>query len=356
MAVRTGGPGPAGLSVLVVPLKNHPGVTMRRLQVAGQKTGGTTYIELDDVKVPVSNLIGKEGEGMRIIMTNFNHERLVISVGVTRQARVALSAAFSYCLKREAFGKTLMDQPVVRHRLAKAGAELETMWAWVEQILYQLTHLSKEEGDRQLGGLTALAKAKSAMVLNECAQVAVLMFGGNGFTQTGQGELVEGKLDRSIFQIALLTDTSFQQFTVMFLVLVSQVDPRMSFLTCLSVSWSRSTRPKRRSLVKAQRFRHAYTPPLPMWFFGSQHLSNVLRDQVSSATLFNRTNVKIDILSDDDSYIVHYRSRSRGTLDTFLVLKIIKQAIRLLIFFHVSVRAANTWTCMNITLLGLAPL
>ncbi|KAJ5626976.1 Acyl-CoA dehydrogenase apdG [Penicillium herquei] len=191
MAVRTGGPGPTGLSVLVVPLKNHPGVTMRRLKVSGQKAGGTTYIELDDVKVPVSNLVGKEGDGMRIIMTNFNHERLVISVGVTRQARVALAAAFSYCLKREAFGKTLMDQPVVRHRLAKAGAELETMWAWVEQILYQLCHLSKEEGDRQLGGLTALAKAKSAMVLNECAQVAVLLFGGNGFTQTGQGELAE---------------------------------------------------------------------------------------------------------------------------------------------------------------------
>lgn len=194
MPVRTGGPGPTGLSVLVVPLKNHPGVSMRRIKVSGQITGGTTYIELDDVKVPVSNLVGKEGEGMRIIMTNFNHERLVISVGVTRQARVALSAAFAYCLKREAFGKTLMDQPVVRHRLAKAGAELETMWAWVEQILYQLTHLSKEEGDRQLGGLTALAKAKSAMVLNECAQCAVLLFGGNGFTQTGQGELVEGKL------------------------------------------------------------------------------------------------------------------------------------------------------------------
>lgn len=193
MAVRTGGPGAAGLSLLVVPLKGHPGVSMRRLQVSGQKTGGTTYIELDDVKVPVGNLIGQEGAGMRYVMTNFNHERLVISIGVTRQARVALAAAFSYTLKREAFGKTLMDQPVVRHRLAKAGAELESMWAWVEQILYQLTNLSKEEGDRQLGGLTALAKAKSAMVLNECAQCAVLLFGGNGFTQTGQGELVEGK-------------------------------------------------------------------------------------------------------------------------------------------------------------------
>jgi acyl-CoA dehydrogenase len=192
MAVRTGGPGAAGLSVLLVPLKGYPGVNMRRLTVAGQKTGGTTYIELDDVKVPVENLIGREGEGMRLIMTNFNHERLTIAVGVTRQARVALSSAFAYCLKREAFGKSLMDQPVVRHRLAKAGAELETMWAFMEQLLYQMCHLSKEEADRQLGGVTAMAKAKAAMVLNECAQCAVLLFGGAGFTQSGQGELVEG--------------------------------------------------------------------------------------------------------------------------------------------------------------------
>ncbi|KAL4924119.1 acyl-CoA dehydrogenase family protein [Aspergillus undulatus] len=194
MAVRTGGPGAAGLSLLVVPLKGHPGVSMQRLKVAGQITGGTTFIELDDVKVPVENLIGREGEGMRLVMNNFNHERLTISVGVTRQARVALSTAFGYCMKREAFGKTLMDQPVVRHRLAKAGAELETMWAFVEQLLYQLANMPKEEADKQLGGITALAKAKGAMVLNKCAQCAVLLFGGAGFTRQGQGELVEAIL------------------------------------------------------------------------------------------------------------------------------------------------------------------
>jgi acyl-CoA dehydrogenase len=191
MAVRTGGPGADGLSMIQVPLKGHPGVSMRRLKVAGQVSAGTTFIELDDVKVPVENLIGEEGMGMKYVMTNFNHERLTIAIGVTRQARVALSAAFEYCLKREAFGKTLMDQPVVRHRLAKAGAELESMSAWVEQFVYQMCHLSKAEADVELGGLTALAKAKAGMVLNECAQCAVLLFGGNGYTRTGQGEIAE---------------------------------------------------------------------------------------------------------------------------------------------------------------------
>jgi acyl-CoA dehydrogenase len=70
MAVRTGGPGAAGLSMLVVPLKGYEGVSMRRLKVGGQISAGTTYIELDDVKVPVENLIGTEGMGMRYIMVS----------------------------------------------------------------------------------------------------------------------------------------------------------------------------------------------------------------------------------------------------------------------------------------------
>ncbi|KIW73599.1 hypothetical protein PV04_01703 [Phialophora macrospora] len=191
MAVRTGGPGPDGISLLVVPLKNHPGVTMRRLQVSGQQAGGTTYIELDDARVPVENLVGREGHGMRYIMTNFNHERLLIAMGVTRQARVALSTAVEYAMKREAFGKTLMDQPVVRHRLAKCGADLEALQAWVYEFVYQLNNMTKAEADEKLGGPTAALKAKAGMVFRDCAETAVLIFGGNGYTRTGQGELVE---------------------------------------------------------------------------------------------------------------------------------------------------------------------
>ncbi|CAI6089312.1 hypothetical protein V2G26_005906 [Clonostachys chloroleuca] len=193
MAVRTGGPssGPKGISLLVVPLKGHPGVSLRRIKVSGQISAGTSFIELDDVKVPRENLIGQEGLGMHYIMNNFNHERLFIAVGVTRQSRVALSAAFEYCLKREAFGKKLMDQPVVRHRLAKCLARLESQQAWVESFAYQLTKMPKEQGDKELGGLTALCKANAGKVLDECARCAVLLFGGNGYTRSGQGEIAE---------------------------------------------------------------------------------------------------------------------------------------------------------------------
>ena len=177
MAVRTGGKGASGLSLLIVPLKGDDGVDMRRIKCTGVRSGGTTFIELDDVKVPVENLIGEEGRGMYYVMNNFNHERLLIALGVTRQARVALSSAMEYVMKREAFGKALVEQPVVRHRLAKAGAELEMLQAWLDQFLWQMNHLSKAEADTRLGGLTALVKAKAGMVLNECAQTAVMLFG-----------------------------------------------------------------------------------------------------------------------------------------------------------------------------------
>ncbi|KAF2154893.1 acyl-CoA dehydrogenase NM domain-like protein [Myriangium duriaei CBS 260.36] len=201
MAVRTGGAGAGGLSLVVVPLKGHPGVTMRRLKVQGQVSAGTTYIELDDVEVPVENLLGKEGMGMKYIMTNFNHERLSLAVAATRQARVALSAAFEYCLKREAFGKSLMEQPVVRHRLAKCGAPLEAQWAWLETFIYSLIKMPRDEADVELGGLTAAAKAQAGIVLNECAQCAMLLFGGNGYTRTGQGEIAERECDTAITSV-----------------------------------------------------------------------------------------------------------------------------------------------------------
>ena len=191
MAVRTGGPGPKGLSMLVVPLLGQEGVSMRKLEVGGGVTAGTTFIELDNVKVPAENLIGKEGAGMRYIMTNFNHERLTIAVGVTRSARVALGSAMAYVLKREAFGKPLVEQPVVRQRIARAGALLETQWAWVESFCYQMTQMSKDVADIELGGLTAMCKAQAGIVLDECARTAVLLFGGNGYTMSGQGELVQ---------------------------------------------------------------------------------------------------------------------------------------------------------------------
>ncbi|KAI9779336.1 MAG: hypothetical protein M1839_007444 [Geoglossum umbratile] len=203
MAVRTGPPGPAGVSLLLVPLKNQPGITTRPILVASSTntpTSGTAFITLTSAHIPTINLIGRENHGLSYILSNFTHERLSIAIGATRQARVALSEAMAYCMRREAFGKTLVEQPVVRHRLAKAGALLESLSAWIESVVFQASQTQKQKAttdpaDDQslalsLGGTAALIKAQAGIVLDECARCAVLLFGGNGLTRSGVGERV----------------------------------------------------------------------------------------------------------------------------------------------------------------------
>lgn len=94
-------------------------------------------------------------------------------------------------MKREAFGKPLMDLGVVRNKLAKCGCLLESHWSWIEQFVYQMTQMKKQDADTELGGLTAAAKAHTGIVLKECVDCMVLLFGGNGYTRSGQGEIAE---------------------------------------------------------------------------------------------------------------------------------------------------------------------
>lgn len=163
---------------------------------------GTTFIDFEDVLVPVEYLVGVEGQGLKYVLTNFNHERLSMVISATVQARKVLSTAFAYTSRREAFGSRLIDQPVVRHRLAKAGAALEAEWARAEQLTYALSTLTKSEADSLLGGRIAMAKVGAAKVLEKCVSHAQVLLGGNSVTRTGQGQIVEGKssLSFSLYQ------------------------------------------------------------------------------------------------------------------------------------------------------------
>lgn len=192
VGLRTRKAGPMGISLIIVPLKNHKGVKVERLNMAGQISNGVSEITFDQVHVPVENLVGIEGHGMKYIMTNFNHERLTIAIGATRQARVALSAAFEYALQRQAFGIPLMEQPVVRNRLAKAGVQLEAQWAWIEQTVFQLSHAAQSAtADAEAGAIVAGVKANAGAVLKECAECAMVVFGGAAYSKDGIGSIAE---------------------------------------------------------------------------------------------------------------------------------------------------------------------
>jgi len=105
-AVRTGGPGSDGVSVLLIE-RSMGGVSTRRMDCQGVHSSGTTYVTFEDVKVPVENLIGKENKGFRVLMTNFNHERIGIIIQAVRFARVCYEESVKYSNKREVSGFVL---------------------------------------------------------------------------------------------------------------------------------------------------------------------------------------------------------------------------------------------------------
>ncbi|KAF2809764.1 long-chain specific acyl-CoA dehydrogenase [Mytilinidion resinicola] len=188
-AVRTGGPGAAGISMLLIP--RLPGVTTRPLAIGAGKLAALAYVTFEDVEVPASNLIREEGAGFRQTMVNFNHERLWIVFQALRGCRVSMQDAMAWAQKREVFGARLVEQPVVRWKFGGMARRVEGLQAWTEQVVYELGELSEGEGARLLGGVTALLKVEAGVVGRYVADECVKIMGGLGLTKTGQGARVE---------------------------------------------------------------------------------------------------------------------------------------------------------------------
>ncbi|GAA5990047.1 hypothetical protein JCM11641_001486 [Rhodosporidiobolus odoratus] len=201
-AVRTSGkPGEqAGISLLLIP--KLEGVVCRRMSMSGQHCAGTTFVTFEDVKVPVGNLLGKMGEGFRCVMSNFNHERLMIIYVAQRLARVCIEDSLNYANKRKVFGKKLVESEVIRHKFAHMARNVEAQQAWIESVVYQLDNLSKADGNRLLGGTTALLKAHASLTLEIVAREAVQVMGGIAHTKGGIGERVE-RVRRDVKGVAI---------------------------------------------------------------------------------------------------------------------------------------------------------
>jgi len=190
VAVRTGGEGLKGISLLLV--ERGPGVTTRQMQCSGVWPSGTAYVQLEDVKVPVENLIGKENDGFRCIMHNFNHERWSMCVALGRFCRVCYEESFKYSHKRKTFGKLLIEHPVIRLKLANMARQVEALQAWIEYVTFQMTTMSYNEQAEKLAGPIALLKAQGTTTFEFCAREASQIFGGLSYTRGGQG----GKIER----------------------------------------------------------------------------------------------------------------------------------------------------------------
>ncbi|TLS23575.1 uncharacterized protein PpBr36_06564 [Pyricularia pennisetigena] len=189
-AVRTGGPGMGGVSLLLIE-RDFGGVTTRRMDCQGVWSSGTTYVTFEDVKVPVENLLGKENKGFPCIMTNFNHERIGIIIQCVRFSRVCFEESVKYANKRRTFGKRLIEHPVIRYKLAHMARQIEATYNWLENVVYQCEKMDDTQAMMLLGGPIAGLKAQATVTFEFCAREASQIFGGLSYSRGGQGAKVE---------------------------------------------------------------------------------------------------------------------------------------------------------------------
>ncbi|KAF2755080.1 acyl-CoA dehydrogenase [Pseudovirgaria hyperparasitica] len=189
-AVRTSEGGMNGLSMLLIE-REHGGVSTRKMDCQGVWSSGTTYVTFEDVKVPVENLIGKKDQGFKVIMTNFNHERMGIIIQCVRFSRVCYEESVKYAHKRVTFGKKLIEHPVIRLKLAHMARQIEASAAWLDNLVFQCMRMGEMEAMLKLGGAIAGAKAQSTTTMEFCAREASQIFGGLSYSRGGQGAKVE---------------------------------------------------------------------------------------------------------------------------------------------------------------------
>lgn len=173
-AVRTGGEGAGGISLLLIDM-TAPGVTRTALDKMGWRCSDTAAIYFDDVRVPVENLIGPENGGFIGIMRNFNSERLGMAMGCCAYARVCLREAAEWAQIRETFGKPLIRHQSIRIKLADMARQIDATQAWVDLCAWQV----KTGCDRPAD--FAMLKVQATRMLEAVAREAAQVLGGASY-------------------------------------------------------------------------------------------------------------------------------------------------------------------------------
>ncbi|MEH6526169.1 MAG: acyl-CoA dehydrogenase family protein [Sneathiella sp.] len=174
VAVRTGGDGRGGISLLLIE-RNMPGFTRTLLKKQGWWASDTAALYFDDVKVPKENLIGEENNGFIGIMTNFNNERLWMAASSNGLARVCMEDAIAWARARYTFGKRLADHQVIRHKIAEMARKINATQAYLEQCALRV-----QAGEKPVADLSLL-KVQSTLTMEYCAREAMQILGGAGY-------------------------------------------------------------------------------------------------------------------------------------------------------------------------------
>ena len=174
-AVRTGDAGHAGISLLVIPT-DTPGFSVaRKLDKMGWRCSDTAELAFQDCRVPATNLLGRENQGFKAIMGNFQTERLMLASMATASAEVALQEAIDYAHTRQAFGGPLTDKQVIRHTLAAMATRVDVAREYVRRVAYRFQH--GEDCTAEVSMAKNVAYDTAQAVIDDAVQI----HGGTGF-------------------------------------------------------------------------------------------------------------------------------------------------------------------------------
>ncbi len=174
-AVRTGGPGHAGVSLLVVE-KGMPGFTVdRALTKMGWHCSDTAELSYVDVRVPVANLVGAENTGFYQIAEQFVVERIGLAVHAYGIAARSLELTAEYCRRRDTFGKPLIANQVVRHKLVEMRRQVEVARIYARDVARR--HVAGENVIAE----ACLAKETACNTATYVCDQAVQLHGGTGY-------------------------------------------------------------------------------------------------------------------------------------------------------------------------------
>jgi len=182
-AVRTGGDGMGGISLLVVE-GDMPGLTRTPLHKMGWWCSDTATLYFDNCRVPVANRIGPENAGFMAIMMNFNNERLMLAAQAWAFAQVCYEESLAYARERQTFGKALIRNQVIRHKLVDMRMRVEAVKANLDVLAWRVGQ--KQFPVAELSMLKNHATTALEWVANEAMQV----FGGAGYLRGAKVERI----------------------------------------------------------------------------------------------------------------------------------------------------------------------
>jgi len=166
-----------GLSAFVIEPKNFNNITTTDLDKMGSRSSPTGEVFLEDTKIPKENILGKPGDGAKIVFGSLNQTRLSAAAGGVGLAQACLDAATSYCQERQQFGKPIGQYQMNQDMIAQITAEIEAARLVVYKAAWQ-----KDQGQLENTLEVAHAKYLAGEVAVKASHVAMKILGAYGYS------------------------------------------------------------------------------------------------------------------------------------------------------------------------------